>query len=154
MSGLRKNIDVVFKPVDETNFGSVIRLSVAENQKRYIMDNVTTIAFCYIYPTKKPAAVYINDELVGLVCTELDPKTDRHEILVYMVDHQYQGRGFGKATLFALINKMKIERPDKDIYLNFVPGNEKAEGVYRSLGFEPTGELEGEEIVMRFSVHR
>lgn len=139
---------IEFRPVIGENIGKVIRLSVAEEQKKYIMDNVTTIAYCYVFPTKIPKAVFIKDELVGLVCTELDPDTNRHEILVYMIDEKFQGRGYGKATLTALVDQMHQEQPDHDIYLNYVPGNGRAEKVYRDLGFEPTGELEGEEIVM------
>ncbi len=99
-----------------------------------------------------PFAVYAGDEMVGFVMFGLDPDDNRFYLVRLMIDEKHQGKGFGKAATFEVIENLKQNGVCKEIYLSFVPENEGAEKLYRSVGFERTGEISDGEIVMRFVI--
>ncbi|WP_226658955.1 GNAT family N-acetyltransferase [Pseudalkalibacillus hwajinpoensis] len=62
--------------------------------------------------------------------------TGEGEIDNVMVAPKYQGKGYGRQAMQFGINKM-IEEGYNDIRLCYVEGNENAEKLYTSLGFQP-----------------
>lgn len=66
-----------------------------------------------------------------------------------MVDERFQKRGYGKAALQLAIDYLLKEHNVNEIYLSFEPSNAVAEKLYTSAGFKRTGEVDGDEIVMR-----
>ncbi|HEY0047784.1 MAG TPA: GNAT family N-acetyltransferase, partial [Pyrinomonadaceae bacterium] len=69
-----------------------------------------------------------------------------------MIDARHQGKGYGKAATLEVIRRMSEIEDCRAIYLSFVPENTGAEKLYSSVGFERTGALNGNEIVMRFTI--
>jgi diamine N-acetyltransferase len=65
-----------------------------------------------------------------------------------MVDKKYQGKGYGKAAMQEAIKHVISEYNPETFRTSIVPGNDAAEKLYKDLGFIPTGEIEGGEIVM------
>src|SRR5215203_5579849 len=144
---------VEFRNVDATNFWQVINLRVAEDQQNFVAPNVRSIAECVPYPHLVPNAIFAGDELVGFALYGRDLDTGSYWIVRLMIDAAHQSKGFGKAAIRTLIDRMKALPGCAEVYLSFVSGNAAAEGLYRSLGFEPTGEVNGSgEIIMRFMV--
>ena len=143
-------MSVALRPVDENNYRSVIALDVGPGQERFVARNVNSIAESKVYPYLIPAAVYSDDELVGFALYGRDPETGKYWIVRLMVDAAHQGKGYGRAAVLALIEKIQALPECGEIYLSLVPGNEAAEGLYQSVGFERTGEIEDGEIVMRY----
>ena len=70
-----------------------------------------------------------------------------------MVDARKQGRGIGRAATMKVLEELKSRGDCDSVYLSFVPGNEGAEALYSSVGFEKTGEIDDAsgEILMRYS---
>lgn len=145
-------MSVTLREITPENFKDCINLQVAENQKDFVAPNVTSIAQSKIYPTVEPFAVYSDDELVGFVMFGLDIEDDRYYLVRLMIDEKFQGKGFGKAATLAVIEKMKLTEDCNEIYLSFVPENANAERLYKSVGFERTGEISEGEIVMRYII--
>lgn len=143
---------VELREITPENFKECINLKVAEEQKDFVAPNVTSIAQSKIYPTVEPFAVYNDEELVGFVMFGLDIEDDRYYLVRLMIDEKFQGKGFGRAATLAVIEKMKLVEDCNEIYLSFVPENECAERLYKSVGFEPTGELSEGEVVMRYII--
>lgn len=143
-------MSVALRPVDENNYRSVIALDVGPGQERFVARNVNSIAESKVYPYLIPAAVYSDDELVGFALYGRDPETGKYWIVRLMVDAAHQGKGYGRAAVLALIEEIQALPECGEIYLSLVPGNEAAEGLYQSVGFERTGEIEDGEIVMRY----
>ena len=143
-------MSVTLRPVDENNYRSVIALDVGPGQERFVARNVNSIAESKVYPYLIPAAVYSDDELVGFALYGRDPETGKYWIVRLMVDAAHQGKGYGRAAVLALIEEIQALPECGEIYLSLVPGNEAAEGLYQSVGFERTGEIEDGEIVMRY----
>jgi diamine N-acetyltransferase len=70
-----------------------------------------------------------------------------------MIDAAHQGKGYGRAAMRALIERLARMPECAEIYLSFEPNNINAESLYRSLGFEPTGKTdEIGEIIMRYEI--
>lgn len=70
-----------------------------------------------------------NEEIISTV-TVKDGYIDN-----VMVSQKYQGKGYGKKITQFAINK-SLEQGAQPIYLCYVEGNEKANNLYKSLGFE------------------
>ncbi len=73
---------------------------------------------------------------------------------VFMIDESQQGKGYGKASLLKAIEMIKTYphgKADK-IYLSYVPGNETGSGLYKSVGFVETGNMDRGEVVMVYDL--
>ena len=144
---------VEFRNIDATNFRQVLDLQVTEGQRNFVAPNVRSIAECVPYPHLVPNAIFSGNDVVGFALYGRDLDTGAYWIVRLMIDAAHQSKGFGKAATRTLIDKMKAQPGCTEIYLSFVPGNSPAEGLYRSVGFEPTGEVnESGEIIMRYAV--
>jgi diamine N-acetyltransferase len=73
-------------------------------------------------------------------------------IIRLMIAADQQGKGYGRAAMQAVIRRLKDQPECGAIYTSIVPENTIALQLYRSLGFEPTGEIFDGEIVLRLEV--
>ena len=64
-----------------------------------------------------------------------------------MVDHRFQGHGYGRAALDAILDLVR-GRGLGAVRLSVVPQNVQALEFYRRNGFAEKGEIHGGEIVM------
>jgi diamine N-acetyltransferase len=150
---MTKNNPVRFEEITPQNFRECINLKVADGQEKFVTANLMSIAQAKIYPTANPFAVYAADEMVGFVMYGYDTDEERFYLVRLMIDAEHQGKGYGKAATLRVIERMKQIEDCREIYLSFVPENTGAERLYRSVGFERTGEIsEDGEIVMRFTI--
>jgi diamine N-acetyltransferase len=145
-------MSIELRPIDEENFRPVVRLEVAPDQSTFVATNVFSIAESKVCPYLEPWAVYSGDELVGFTLYGRDPETGKYWIVRLMIAADQQGKGYGRAVLDEIAERMR-QLPDCDeIYLSCVPANTLAEGLYRRFGFEPTGEIDDGEIVMKYKI--
>ena len=56
-----------------------------------------------------------------------------------LIDEKYQGKGYGKAALHLLLERLRKEYGRKKIYLSVIEGNDVAAGMYKNAGFRFTG---------------
>lgn len=145
-------MSVSLKQITPENFDECINLKVARGQEKFVAPNVKSIAQSKIYPTMNISAVYDEDEMVGFVMFGLDPDDEKYYLVRLMVDEKHQGKGYGKAATLEVINQLKQVGDCREVYLSFVPENAGAERLYKSIGFEPTGEISQGEVVMRFII--
>ncbi|MCU1289854.1 MAG: GCN5-related N-acetyltransferase [Acidobacteria bacterium] len=145
---------VSLREVDETNFRQCVDLKVADEQTDFVASNVYSIAESKVRPYLVPQAICAGKELIGFALYGRDPKTGKYWIARFMIGAEFQGKGYGKAALSKLIDKLKRLPEANEIFLSFVPGNEHAEKLYRRNGFEETGESnESGEIIMRLAIN-
>jgi len=128
------------------NWRQVITLDIADDQRRFletpsVLYGVAEVQF---HPTYIPYAVYDGDTVVGFAvygCTPEDAA--RWWIPLILIDHRYQGKGFGRAAMQAIIVSIRQQAPDcREIALSYKPDNVAAERLYLSLGFEKTDEID------------
>ena len=65
----------------------------------------------------------------------------------FMLDERYQGKGYGRKAAALAIHILKTADSEKPIKLSTEACNEKAQGLYLSLGFQKLPELDGDDIV-------
>lgn len=139
--------EITLRAVTKENYEAVIGLRVADNQLNFVAPNVHSIAESKIYPECIPTAIYAGDTLVGFLMYGLDDESQRHYIIRFMIDARYQGRGYGRAALAKIVERMRELPGCSRIYLSYEPENVGAERLYFQYGFVPTGEIiEGEKV--------
>lgn len=141
---------VTFREITKDNLREAAHLKVAPGQEGFVASNEYSVAQSKFYPTWTPLGIYDGDVMVGFLMYGKDEDGDgAYWIIRLMVDERYQGRGFGRAAMKALLRLLR-EKPDcGDIFLGYEPENTQAVALYRSLGFLETGRVEGGEIVVR-----
>lgn len=131
---------------------AVLDLQVAPAQQRLVAPNAQSLAQALFSPEAWYRAAWRGDELVGFVMvadeTLRDPPPAKPTIGLWrlMVDGRFQGQGIGKAMVLQVAEMARARGFDR-LYTSYLPGEASPEGFYRGLGFVPTGELDGDEII-------
>ena len=144
---------VTLREITENNFDECIHLEVEDNQKSFVARNTYSLAQAWLYPANaRPFSIYHDDAAVGFLMLDIDCHNDGSKracgLWRLMIDKKYQGRGYGKAAMRLAITYVTENLAPEEMRTSFVPGNETAEKLYKSLGFVATGELDDGEIVM------
>lgn len=143
------------EPVTPANRQAVLALHTAPGQEGF----VETVAQCLDEANHtrcwRPVAIYDSSTLVGFAmygffwqyfpCGRL--WLDR-----LLIDARYQGRGYGKAALTLLLDRLAHDYPRRrKIYLSVIETNAPAISLYQKFGFHFTGELDthGEKVMVR-----
>ena len=145
-------MDISFRPVTRANFTTVIELAVRPEQADFVASNLYSLAEAAIEPNWTPLAIYAGEDLVGFAQFGRDDETGRWWLMRYMIDAQHQGRGYGTAALPMLIDLMIERHGCGEIFLGYSAGNDVSERLYARMGFVPTAEVEGGEIVARLGL--
>lgn len=142
-------LPVTLAPITRSNWQYVIALRVADAQSANLASNLYSLAEAYVEPTCQPRAIVAGATVIGFVMYEYLSWCDAYNIPRYMIDYRWQGHGYGRAGLVALIDALGEDHPGAALSISLLPDNEGARALYASLGFEDTGELHHGEIVMR-----
>jgi diamine N-acetyltransferase len=157
---------ISLRPVTSDNFVACIGLSLTSEQRArgYVAENVLSLAQAYVEPWWTPLAVYADETMVGFVMygrwtqraySEMwgdKPKPGIDYILRMMVDGRYQGHGYGKAALAALVERIKAQGDCQAIELDYDRDNIAADRLYGGCGFRPIEENGDGEILARLEV--
>ncbi|WP_028551252.1 GNAT family N-acetyltransferase [Paenibacillus sp. UNC451MF] len=135
---------IQLKAITPDNWQQCVRLSVHQEQERFVAPNVYSILQSKFEPDKVPMAVYSDDTPVGFVMYGCDPEDDCYWIIRLMIDKKHQGKGYGRTALIQAIELIRAQ-PDcsPDLKISYKPENTAAERLYESLGFHKTGEVIG-----------
>jgi diamine N-acetyltransferase len=145
---------VMLREITAETVVAVCRLSVAEDQKGFVAPNAFSLAQALFAPEAWYRAIYAGDELAGFVMLEdqslRSPPPAEPEIGVWrlMIDSKFQGRGIGAAALRKVIAHARDKGRFKSLQLSYVPGPGCPEPFYRGLGFQPTGAMDGNEVIL------
>jgi diamine N-acetyltransferase len=145
-------MDITFRPVTRENLSAVIELTVTPEQEEFVSPNLYSLAETYVEPTWTPLAIYAGDALVGFAMFGRDDETGRWWIMRYMIDVQHQGKGYGTTALPGLIDLIVERHGCSELLLGYEPNNEVASRLYARMGFAPTGEVVGNEIIARLDL--
>lgn len=138
----------------------VVRLSVAENQKGFVAPNAVSLSQALFAPEAWYRAIYSGDDLAGFVMLEdqslRSPVPSDPEVAVwrFMIDARFQAQGIGRAALLQVIEHVRAKGMFKSLQLSYVPGPGCPELFYLSLGFQHTGRLDGNEVILQIPLER
>jgi diamine N-acetyltransferase len=96
--------------------------------------------------------IEVDGSIVGHVMWAYDELDRSHWIGGFIIAGEEQGKGYGRAAMGEMITWLHDEQGAETIKLSYNPTNEAAAGLYGRLGFRPTGEMEGEELVVALGV--
>jgi diamine N-acetyltransferase len=150
MTPVSKESKVALREVTKENLWDILKLEVAPEQRRYVASNSVSIAQAYF--DREIAwfrAIYADETPVGFLMLSDDASQQEYFIWRLMIDAKYQKLGFAKQAMELLFDYVRTRPGAKEILVSYVPGDEGPQGFYEKLGFMPTGEMEGDEVVMR-----
>lgn len=146
---------VQLRPITKDNETECINLKPQKEQEDLVAPKADSIIHATKEPTSKSFGIYTDDTMVGfLLFDNVIYKDGYYWILRFMVDARFQKKGYGSLAIREVI-KILSARPDcKQIRVNHVPHNTAANRLYKSLGFQETGEMEDGEVVLSYYVKR
>ncbi|MBK7819656.1 MAG: GNAT family N-acetyltransferase [Tessaracoccus sp.] len=95
----------------------------------------------------RPMLISRGDTPVGFLVYGIDPDDDEYWLITFMIDHRFQAQGLGRQALQAFLRRFDHDHPRRVIRLGHHPENAVAAHLYDSLGFRPTGEVIGGEVI-------
>jgi diamine N-acetyltransferase len=138
---------VSLREVTPQNFSQVVNLSVLAEQKHFVSSNQASLAEAYVFPGRHPLAIYADEFPVGFLMYVVSDKGQQFWIFRLMIDAEHQMRGYGRAAMLLLLDRMKALPGCSEVYISYDLENEVARALYLSLGFVVTGEIiSGEEV--------
>jgi diamine N-acetyltransferase len=114
-----------------------------------VAPNAVSIAQAHFNKKAWFRGIYADDTPVGFVMLYDDADKPEYFLWRLMIAGPHQGKGFGRQAMLKLIDYVK-ERPGAtELKASYVPIPGGPGPFYQSLGFEPTGEMDGNEAVIR-----
>ena len=134
--------------VSRDNWFDATQLSVAPEQVAHFSAPVVYwLAESRFESHFHPMVLSGGGTLVGFLVYGIDPDDGEHWLITFMIDHRFQGRGLGRRALQAFLGRFDRDHPGAAIRLGHHPENAVAARLYDSLGFRPTGEHIGGEVI-------
>ena len=128
---------------------AVCLLHVAPDQRGFVAPNAVSFAEAMFEPKAWFRAVVADDVPVGFVMLSIDEATPEYYLWRFMIDQRYQGRGYGRAALLQVIEHVRTLPNASELLVSWVPEPGGPAPFYLGLGFELTGELDGDEVIAR-----
>lgn len=140
------------RPVTSENLRAIIKLEVAEPQKRFVAPNLYSMAEAAVEPMAWPRAIYVDETPVGFLMMHMDTVTPAYYLWRFMIAAEHQGKGYGYQALNLLIEQIRRRPRAKEMTLSYVPGEGCPQPFYQKLGFVDTGEVHDGENVMKLEL--
>jgi diamine N-acetyltransferase len=140
---------VLFKEITKENFWDCIELAVSKEQVDFVTSNAVSIAQSKVQPECIPLAVYDDEIMVGFIMYCIDEDDGEYWIYRMMIDEKYQSKGYGKKALEKLLNIIKQNNSYNKIFLGVHKESTYAVKLYKSFGFDFTGQVFGSEHIMK-----
>jgi diamine N-acetyltransferase len=154
---------VSLREITNKDVRAVCLLDVGPDQDRLVAPNAVSIAQAHFSPEAWFRAIYADSMPIGFAMLEdwsqvldREPKLYEGERYVslwrFMIDHRYQGLGFGAQAIRLLIAHARSRPNVKNMLLSFVPKENNPEPFYQRFGFIRTGEEDDGELIMRLTL--
>ena len=135
------------REITSKNLKSIINLNVKEDQKDYVALNSVSIAQGHYSKSAWFKGIFYDDRPVGFVMLDLIEEENKCFLWRFMIDREYQGKGFGKIALTQVIDFVRSLNLYTYIATSYVPAENGAGGFYKNFGF-----IESEEITKEFGI--
>ncbi len=145
---------VTLRDITADNWRDCVSLKVGPGQENFVASNAFSLAQSKYEPELIPQAIYDGETMVGFLMYRPADLGLAKMWYIYrlMVAHDQQGKGYGRAGMKCLLERLRAIPGYNAVLISFVPDNDAARNLYASLGFEDTGEIEDGEIVYRLGL--
>ena len=147
---------VSLRPITDADRDAVEALSVAPGQRSFVSGVRESILEASQEPDAHAIywAIYADETPVGfaMIADEVDsPDYIPHFLWKLLIDERYQGRGFGTATLDLIVEYFRT-RDVGTMWTRTGQGEGSPVTFYERYGFERTGELQDDKILLRLEI--
>ncbi|QTD40418.1 GNAT family N-acetyltransferase [Sporosarcina sp. Te-1] len=146
---------ITLRKITLENRRAIFNLEVAEEQRRFVASNLSSMASCYVLATNGghpfPFAIYADEQPVGFVMITYgitgyeipSIADDSYCILRLMIDEHHQNRGYGREAMIKALEFIHTfpAGPAKYCWISYGAENSAAKKLYESLGFRENGEI-------------
>jgi diamine N-acetyltransferase len=147
---------VSLRPITEGNRVAVEALAVAPDQRRFVSGVRESLLEAAEHPGAQALswAIYADEEPVGFVMIADEvahPDYVPHFLWKLLIDERRQRRGFGTAALDLIVEYFR-GRDVGAMWTSTGQGEGSPLAFYERYGFERTGDLHGDEIMLRLVI--
>ena len=138
--------------VNDSNWRECADLKLTKEEEKFIRSNVYMIAEWKFETESIFKAIYSNNELIGMLAYYLHDGEHGNFYWLYhlMIETKYQGKGYGESAVNLAVKEMhQLNAPE--IRTMYMPGNIRAQNLYKKLGFKEIGTLDDGDIFLRLS---
>jgi len=136
----------------KTLFGIMMLSETLSDPKCYfVAPNVVSIAQAHFADNAWFRAIYTGRTPVGFVMLAIDEDKAEDFVWRFMIGEPYHGRGYGRKAMDAIKAHVQTLPNAKELLLSYRQGPGSPEGFYKKIGFQPTGEVHGGEIVAKIT---
>lgn len=136
----------------------LLKLAIKDDQAHLVAPNSVTIAQANYMPNCWARGLWLGGDAIGLI-SMIDIHENHPEINDYtpanvaflwrlMIDAAHQGRGYGSQAINLAFEQAR-QWCRATLYLSVAQGDGNALNFYRRFGLESTGEVDGDELVLR-----
>ncbi len=150
-------MNIYLKEINELNWEECIFLTTNKDGKHFICEefvasNAVSIAQSKIEKGWITKAIYAENTMIGFTMYGHCYEDNIYEICRIMIDHKFQGKGYGKVALGKVIEEMKNFKDCNEIFLSFEPENQIGKRLYESFNFKDTGKIIDGELLYSLSL--
>jgi len=147
---------VSLRPITDANREAVEALAVTPGQGRFVSGVRESILEAAAEPDARALywAIYDGETPVGFVMIADEvgsPDYIPHFLWKLLVDKRHQRRGIGTATLDLIVQYFR-SRNVEAMWTSVVEGEGSPVAFYERYGFERTGDLHGDEVLLRLQI--
>ena len=148
------NAEVSLREITSETVIQICKLSdtLSEQEQKMVAPNAISIAQAHFSDKAWFRAIYADEMAVGFVMLYDDSENPEYFLWRLMIAGPYQGKGYGRKAIELLVEYVKTRPGARELSTSYVPIEGGPEGFYRKMGFEPTGEVDDGEIVVRLTL--
>lgn len=153
--GTENMANVTLLKIDESNFIDCFHLELGDGQAKYVSHPIRSLAQAYVYYHQCiPFGIYAGDSMVGYVMVIYDRDTEEYNLWHLMIDRRHQRHGYGKQAVKQCLDCIRQNPfgPGNTVLLTCHEENAAAISLYRTLGFQETGNRFDDELEMKLTL--
>ena len=126
---------------------AVVECKLAPGQEDLVNPAGFSIGRAYLHPESNiPCIIWNGNTRIGYIVLREWNRNEATSWSFYL-SKEHQGYGYGRAAAKLAIQILLAAAPDTPIKLSTEKANHKAQQLYLDLGFHPTDELDGDDLV-------
>jgi diamine N-acetyltransferase len=146
---INSHATVSLRQVTAETLRTILNLHVHPEQEKFVASNAVSIAQAHFSEHAWFRAIYADETPVGFIMLYDNPAEAEYFLWRFMIDQNYQGRGYGRRALELLIEHVLTRPAAKELLVSHVPAEGSPGPFYAKMGFEYTGAELGGELVMK-----
>ncbi len=148
---LDRTAQVSLREITAETVVAICKLSdtLSPAHQQMVDSNALSIAEAYFEPKAWFRAIYADETPVGFLMLYDDPDEPDYFLWRFMLAAPYQGCGFGRQAIALLLEYVRTRPGARELLTSCGEGEGSPEGFYTRLGFQRTGEVEDDEVVLR-----